>query len=75
MNVGLNFKELLLQLRLGFLILQVSNQERAGCNRCLDLMNPKSIVVQQIIVFFLLNQELILLLVLQLFHSFLQKLF
>ncbi len=38
---GLNLKELLLQLSLGFLILQVTNQRKwTGSNRGLDLMNP-----------------------------------
>ena len=48
-DIGLNLKELLLQLVLDLLVLNLSDQQWTSCNGRLDLMGPERIVVHQVI--------------------------
>ena len=48
-DIGLNLKELLLQLVLDLLVLNLSDQQGTSRNRRLNLMSPERIIVHQVI--------------------------
>ena len=49
-SIGVNLKELLLHLFSQVAVFYILNQELAGRNRCLNLVDPESIVIHQVII-------------------------